>query len=298
MIVSRTPLRISFVGGGSDLPAFYRRYGGAVVSTAIDKYVYVSVNRKFDEGIRVAYSKTEEVGRVEDIEHPVVRHTLRRMAITGGVEIATIADIPSRGTGLGSSSSFAAGLINALAAFQGRHVGREELAKESCHIEIDLCGEPIGRQDQYAAAFGGINLIEFRPDDSVVVTPIILSRDLRELLCRQMLVFYTGVTRSASKILRTQSEELAYSEPMQAALQKMTALAYRLSEDLQKGNLDTFGEILHENWMLKRSLGANVSSNQIDDWYQAARAKGATGGKISRRRFGRLSYVPCARERP
>src|SRR5215469_15131101 len=164
MIISRTPLRASFVGGGSDLPGFYRQHGGAVLSTTIDKYVYVTVNRKFDSGIRVAYSKTEEVESVDRIEHPIVKATMRLLGLAGGVEITTIADIPSRGTGLGSSSAFAVGLLNALAAFQSRHVSSDELGATSCRVEIDLCGEPIGKQDSYAAAFGGLNLIEFRPD--------------------------------------------------------------------------------------------------------------------------------------
>src|SRR5947209_5100446 len=173
MIISRTPLRMSFVGGGSDLPSFYRNFGGAVLSTTIDRYVYVNVNRKFDNGLRIAYSKNEEVDHVDKIEHRLVRATLRHLGISGGVEIATIADVPSHGTGLGSSSSFTVGLINALSAFLGRHVSSDQLGKDGCHMEIDICAEPIGKQDQYAAAFGGFNMIEFHKDDSVLVTPVI-----------------------------------------------------------------------------------------------------------------------------
>ena len=159
MIISRTPLRMSFTGGGSDLPAFYRRFGGAVLSTAIDKYVYVTVNPKFDSGIRIAYSKNEEVASVDQIEHRLVKATLKLLKIDGGIEITTIADIPSRGTGLGSSSSFTVGLLHALNAFRGAYVSAERLGHDACHIEIELCGEPIGKQDQYAAAFGGLNFI-------------------------------------------------------------------------------------------------------------------------------------------
>ena len=179
MIITQTPLRMSFAGGGSDLPAFYRAHGGAVVSTAIDKYVYVTVNRKFDHWIRVSYSKTEEVERVDQLEHKIVRATLGKLKIEGGIEITSIADIPSRGTGLGSSSSFTVGLLHALHAYRHRYVSPKELGTESCEVEIDLCGERIGKQDQYAAAYGGLNLIEFHPDDSVTVEPIICCGDLQ-----------------------------------------------------------------------------------------------------------------------
>ncbi len=280
MIVSRTPLRMSFVGGGSDMPEFYRLHGGAVVSTAIEKYVYVNVNRKFDSGIRVAYSKTEEVEHVDAVEHPIVRHALKRMAIDGGIEITTIADIPSRGTGLGSSSSFTVGLLNALAAFKGSHLSREDLGCESCHIEIDLCGEPIGKQDQYAAAFGGLNLIEFKDDDRVVVSPVILEPEVRATLARRLLVFYTGITRSASAILENQLAGIISNETKRDTLKKMVGLAYTMSDELRAGNLDSFGEILHENWELKKSLANAISTNQIDDWYETARRCGAEGGKI------------------
>ena len=280
MIISRTPLRISFVGGGSDLPAYYRKFGGAVLSTTIDKYVYVNVNKKFDDGVRVGYSKNEEVKSIDEIEHSIVRSTLKHMGIAGGVEIVTIADVPSRGTGLGSSSSFTVGLINALAGYRGHHLSCDSLGRDSCHLEIDVCGQLIGKQDQYAAAYGGLNLIEFRPDESVLVTPVMMSLDLRDLLFRQMIVFYTGINRSASDILNVQSDEIGRDETKQEALHKMVSLVYTMREELQKGRLETFGEILHENWMLKKSLTKSVSSDAIDGWYMAARAAGAIGGKI------------------
>ena len=280
MIVSRTPLRMSFVGGGSDLAGFYRRFGGAVLSAAIDKYIYVSINRKFDNGIRVAYSKNEEVSSVDEIEHPLVRAALDMTGIQGGVEIATIADVPSRGTGLGSSSSFTVGLLNGLAAFNGAHVSQEALGRDSCRIEIDIVGEPIGKQDQYAAAYGGLNLIEFRPDDSVLVSPLLITPHARELLFRRILVFYTGITRSASAILKTQSNEVASDADKQAALQKMVALTYELRDSLQQGRLDALGEALHDNWVLKKSLTSSISSGDIDHWYDVARQAGAVGGKL------------------
>ena len=280
MIISRTPLRMSFVGGGSDLPSFYRRHGGAVLSTAVDKYVYVSVNRKFDGGIRLAYSKVEEVEALDQIEHRLVRAAFEMLELEGGVEITTTADIPSRGTGLGSSSSFTVGLIHAIRAYQGDHTSAEELGQRSCEVELERCGEPIGKQDQYAAAFGGLNLIEFREDDSVNVTPVIMRRDDRERLQKQILVFYTGITRSASSILKQQSEDFAIDVHKQAILKKMVELTYNVRDELSGGNLDIFGEILHENWLLKKSLSRDVSSDQIDGWYRAGTDAGALGGKL------------------
>jgi D-glycero-alpha-D-manno-heptose-7-phosphate kinase len=271
---------MSFVGGGSDLPSFYRSHGGAVLSAAIEKYIYVNVNKKFDNGIRVAYSKTEEVNAVTEIEHKLVRETFHMMGIPGGVEITTIADIPSRGTGLGSSSSFTVGLINALNAYQGRPVSAEELGRESCRVEIELCGEPIGKQDQYAAAYGGLNLIEFNPDDSVLVSPVIMAKEKRDLLERRLVVFYTGVTRSASGILRQQTSAVASDTDKQDALRQMVRLAYELRDELGRGSLDSFGDILHENWRLKKTLSASISSEEIDGWYESAKSAGALGGKL------------------
>jgi D-glycero-alpha-D-manno-heptose-7-phosphate kinase len=280
MIISRTPLRMSFVGGGSDLPDFYRRHGGAVLSTAIDKYVYVNINRKFDRGIRLAYSKVEEVESVDAIEHRLVRAAFGELHVEGGIEITTIADIPSRGTGLGSSSSFTVGLVNAVSAYLGRHVSADDLGRMACEIEIDRCGEPIGKQDQYAAAFGGLNLIEFKADDSVLVSPVILPPNVRETLERRILVFYTGITRSASGILKEQSAAMAGDQAKRGALVRMVELAYVMRDELQAGNLDAFGAILDDNWNLKRTLASGVSTEAIDGWYAKARAAGALGGKI------------------
>jgi D-glycero-alpha-D-manno-heptose-7-phosphate kinase len=280
MIISKTPLRMSFVGGGSDLPVFYRKYGGAVVSTAINKFVYVTVNKKFDDRIRLSYSKTEDAKSAEKIKHPLVREALQMLGIRGGVEITSIADIPAKGTGLGSSSSFTVGLLNALHAFANRYASAEKLAEESCVIEIERCGEPIGKQDQYAAAFGGFNLIQFNPDDSVSVEPIICRRETLRQLQDNSLVFYTGITRSASALLKTQQDAVASQKAKQAALQKMVALAHQLKAELQKNNLEAFGEIIHENWELKRSLTSGVSTSAIDDWYSRARKAGAIGGKL------------------
>lgn len=297
MIISQTPLRMSFVGGGSDLASFYREYGGAVLSTAIDKYVYVSINRKFDGGIRLAYSKTEEVSSLDQIEHELVRAAFDMRGMRGGVEITTTADIPSRGTGLGSSSTFSVGLLNVLSAYQGRHISAEELARGSCEIEIERCGQPIGKQDQYAAAYGGLNLIEFHPDDTVSVSPVIMQRDLRDLLEQRIIVFYTGITRSASKILANQSVETVSDKAKQDALKRMVELTYSLRDELTRGHLDSFGHILDENWSLKKSLTAGISSSAIDSWYDAAIGAGALGGKLLGAGEGGFMMFYAPRER-
>lgn len=280
MIISRTPLRMSFTGGGSDLPCFYRMFGGAVISTAIDKYVYVTVNKKFDNGIRVAYSKNEEVSAVHEIEHRLVRSSMDYLGIEGGIEITTIADIPSKGTGLGSSSSFTVGLLHALNAFEGRYVSSEQLGADSSCIEIERCGEPIGKQDQYAAAFGGFNLIEFNPDDSVVVSPIICQSATLQRIQRNILVFYTGINRSASALLKQQSSEMENQLMKQKTMKRMVELTYILAAELQGNNAEAIGEILHESWILKKSILDGISTSKIDDWYELARSNGAIGGKI------------------
>lgn len=297
MIISQTPLRMSFVGGGSDLPAFYREHGGAVLSTAIDKYVYVSINRKFDGGIRLAYSRTEEVTSLDEIEHELVRAAFSMRGMRGGVEITTTADIPSRGTGLGSSSTFTVGLLNVLSAYQGQHISAEDLARGSCEIEIERCLQPIGKQDQYAAAYGGLNLVEFHPDDRVSVSPVVMRRDLRSLLEQRIIVFYTGITRSASAILANQSAETGSDTTKQATLKRMVELTYMLRDELSNGNIDSFGRILDENWALKKSLTAGISSSEIDDWYDRAMGAGALGGKLLGAGQGgfMIFYAPCER---
>jgi len=280
MIISRTPLRMSLVGGGTDLPVFYRKYGGAVVSTAINQFVYITVNKKFDQRIRVSYSKTEEARSVERIKHPLVRDAMKLLGLKGGVEITSIADIPARGSGLGSSSTFTVGLLHALHAYAERYASAEQLAREACEIEIQRCGEPIGKQDQYAAAFGGFNFIEFNPDDSVSVEPILCKRETLQRLQQNLLVFYTGIVRSASAILKDQQEIVLAEKSKQKMLCRMVELARELKAELQRNNLDAFGEIIHANWELKRSLTDQISTSQIDSWYQTARQRGAIGGKL------------------
>ena len=234
-------MRVSFVGGGSDLPCYYKINHGAVLSTTINKFVYINVNKKFDNGIRVAYSKNEEVEFVKNLQHPLVRETLQMVGISGGVEITSIADIPSKGSGLGSSSSFTVGLINALSAYKGLFSSKDRLAESACEIEINKCREPIGKQDQYAAAFGGFNFMEFNPDGTVVVSPVICSSDTIKRIENSLLLFYTGKTRSASDILRSQSKNILNDEVLMQNVNNMVNLAHDMRSCIQSENINLIG---------------------------------------------------------
>lgn len=279
MIVSKTPLRMSFVGGGSDLSAFYREEVGAVLSTSIEKYIYICVNKKFDGRIRISYTRTEDVEHRLEVEHPLVREALDLVGIEGGIEIASMADIPSRGSGLGSSSTYTVGLLNALYAYLNKFASKEDLARQACEIEIDRCGEPIGKQDQYAAAFGGLNLIRFHPDDSVSVDPVICKPSLLQELEDSTLVFFTGRTRSASAVLANQSAAMQAAD-RRLLMRRMVQLAFEMKAQLESGELDHFGALLDENWRLKAQLTAGISDPQIDTWYEKGMASGAQGGKL------------------
>lgn len=280
MIISRTPLRISFVGGGSDIASFYKTHIGAVVATAINKYVYIAVNNQFDGRIIINYSKTEIVRRVSDIENNLVREALKLTGVKGGIHITSIADIPSEGTGMGSSSSYAVGLLNALYAFQGKHVNAERLAREACKIEVDILRKPIGKQDQYIAAYGGFQYIKFNSNGSVSVDPIICKEQTKRKLEDKLLLFYTGITRFADPILTEQTNNMASQKDKRAIMREMVLLAQKMQNALNKNNLDVFGEMLHENWILKKQMAEGVSSPQIDKWYETALKNGALGGKL------------------
>lgn len=279
MILSKTPLRMSWVGGGSDISSYYKEELGAVLSTSIDKYIYVALNPKFDGRIRLSYSKTEEVDFVNQIEHPIFRETLFHTGIDGGVEIASMADIPSKGTGLGSSSSFTVGLLNVLYAYKNQYCSKENLANEACQIEILKCLQPIGKQDQYAASFGGINLIKFNSDETVSVEPVICSPNYKKKIEDFTLVFYTGRTRSASALLAQQSKDLLLAD-RKPLMRRMVELAFELKDEMQSNSISNFGEILHENWMLKSQLTKGISDPQIDKWYNEGIKNGAYGGKL------------------
>ncbi len=280
MIITRTPLRISFAGGGSDLPAFYEKERGAVVSTAIDKYIYLTVNPKFDHKIRASYSITEIVDRVEELSHELIRESLYLLNIRQGIEITSISDIPSEGTGLGSSSSYTVGLLNALYAYSGHMAGAERLAREACYIEIERCGKTIGKQDQYIAAYGGLQYIRFNPDGSVFTDPVLCAPATYQKLQNGLLLFYTNLTRRADDILVEQSRIIQADEAKQASTRQLVSLADQLCEALGRNEADAIGEILHAGWMEKRKLAANISNTKIDEWYERARTAGAIGGKL------------------
>jgi D-glycero-alpha-D-manno-heptose-7-phosphate kinase len=280
MIISRTPLRISFAGGGSDLPAFYRQSPGSVVSTTIDKFIYITVNPKFDHQIRASYSRTEMVDNVDDLQHELIREALKMVRIYRSIEITSISDIPSRGTGLGSSSTYTVGLLNALYAHRNYFAGAERLASEACHIEIDRCGKPIGKQDQYIAAYGGLQFIRFNPDESVYVDPVVCAPETKRKLQDGLLMLYTGLVRSSDNILEEQSHNTRSDEKKRASLNRMVSIAAQMRSALLENDLNGFGELLHEGWMEKRSLASGISKPCINEWYCRARMHGAIGGKI------------------
>jgi len=279
MIISKTPLRMSFVGGGSDLPVYYRQREGAVLSTAIDKYMYVTVNQKFDGDIRLSYSATEDVNHVDQLKHPIVRNALKLLDIVGGIEIASMADIPSKGSGLGSSSSYTVALLHALYAYKNCYISKGELGQLASHVEIELCGEPIGKQDQYAAAFGGLNLMRFHADGTVSVDPIICRPETVKKMEESILVFYTGRTRSASTLLSEQSKNMESIEKRKI-MDEMVKLAYEMKYILESDDLESIGELLDKNWKLKCQMANGVTDTQIDDWYQQGIMAGAKGGKL------------------
>jgi D-glycero-alpha-D-manno-heptose-7-phosphate kinase len=279
MIISKSPLRMSYVGGGSDLPSYYRECGGAVISTAINHYVYVMVKDRFEDGVRVSYSKTENVKNRNEIEHPLVRNVLLMLDINKSVEIVSAADIPSSGTGLGSSSSFSVGLVHALSEFKGEKLSPGEIAASACELEIELCGSPIGKQDQYASAFGGLKVYKFNSDDSVSIQHVNAEEATIKKLNSQTLVFYIGGDRSANEILKLQSEELK-NKDKRKEMAKMVSLVEDLRDELESQSVKNFGPILHENWKIKREMAAELTTPYIDDLYDQALNCGATGGKL------------------
>jgi D-glycero-alpha-D-manno-heptose-7-phosphate kinase len=297
MIISKTPLRISFVGGGTDLPEFANQHGGAVVSTSIDKWIHVVVAPRFEGDVRVSYSRTEIVESSRDVEHELVRESLRATGLPRGLDIATLADVPTRGTGLGSSSAVTVGLLNALYAYQGVFRSAAQLAEEASEIEIEVLGKPIGRQDQYATAMGGLNLIEFLPRGAGTrVEPVVCTQAALREIHRSQMLFYTGRQRAASSVLTSQKSAILDGSAVEA-LCAMRDLAYELRERLGAGDANAFGELLHENWELKRSLTQGVSDPEIDGWYETALAAGATGGKLLGAGGGGFLLLVAAPER-
>jgi D-glycero-alpha-D-manno-heptose-7-phosphate kinase len=294
MIITQTPLRIGLLGGGTDLPDYYREHGGRVLNCAIDKYIYVIVKQRFDDDIYLNYSKKEIVSSVGDLEHELVREAMHMTGVTKGVEITTLADIPSAGSGLGSSSAVTVGLLHALFAYQGRQVSAEELAERACTIEIDRCGKPIGKQDQYIAAFGGIRDIRLGPGEAVVAEELGLSSAERRALQQNILLFYTGITRRADSILAEQNTNIKATRP---ELDRLRELAGYAADRLLHGDVDAVGSALREGWEAKRKLASGVSNSHIDRMVTRALDAGASGVKLTGAGGGGFLLVICPMER-
>jgi D-glycero-alpha-D-manno-heptose-7-phosphate kinase len=280
LIITRSPLRISLGGGGTDLPSYYREHGGFVVAGAIDKYVYITVHTPFANQIIAKYSKIEVVDTASELNHPIIREALRLVGVDSPIEIASMSDIPA-GSGLGSSGSFTTALLAALHATKRSAVTPSDLAEQACHLEIDILGEPIGRQDQYIAAFGGITAFDFCPGDKVKVRPVHIPPSALADLEDNLILFFTGYTRSASAILKDQDDRSKKCDrEMLENLHFVKQLGYESFAALESGDLRQFAELMHVHWERKRVRSQNMSNSTIDDYYQLARANGALGGKL------------------
>jgi len=280
MIITRTPFRISFVGGGSDIEEFYSQWPGAVLSTTINKFMYISSHRFWDEEIIVAkYSRTEMVKDIETLQHPIIREVLKQFNVSGALEISSNADVGA-GTGLGSSSSFTVGMLHNLYSVFGRFVTKQQLAEEACDIEINRLGGPIGKQDQYAAAFGGLNVYRFESSGAVTVEPLHLKKEIYKALQSRLMMFYLGTQRSASTILAEQQKNMRLKKSNLEIIREMVGLVWELRDVLYKGRLEEFGSILHKNWLCKQNLASMISTDSINDLYATALRNGATGGKL------------------
>ncbi len=290
MIIVQSPLRISFFGGGTDFPDFFMNEGGCVLSSTIDKCIFVTIKQRFDSKLRIGYTETEMVDKVDQIKHELIREALRLTGIQLGVEITTMGDIPSAGSGLGSSSAVTVGSLHAMYAYLGEMVTAEQLAKEACKIELDILKKPIGIQDQYAIAYGGLRFFEFCPDGTVLNRKIRLGDDLCRKLDESFLLFYTGINRQSDSILGEQKANIGDSLPV---LREIKALAHEAREQLERGNLDSFGEMLDYSWGLKKRLASKISNGPIDEMYAAARKAGALGGKITGAGGGGFLLLYC-----
>ncbi|MCS6825267.1 MAG: GHMP kinase [Caldilinea sp.] len=294
MIISQTPLRISFFGGGTDFPDFYAQEPGMVLSSAIDKYIFVIIKERFDDKIRVGYTRTELVDSIDELEHELVRESLRRTGITQGVEINTMGDIPSEGSGLGSSSTVTVGLLHAMYMYLGTPKDHAALAREACEIEIDVLKKPIGVQDQYIAAFGGQRVLQFCPDGEVQVQQIAMQPNVARRLNQNLMLFYTNMTRKAESVLTEQRNNIEERRPVLREMKRMVLLG---KAALEEGALDDFGLLLHEAWQLKKQLASKVSNSAIDEIYETAIRAGALGGKITGAGGGGFLLLYCPREK-
>jgi D-glycero-alpha-D-manno-heptose-7-phosphate kinase len=293
MIIVQTPFRISLFGGGTDFPDYFCAEGGCVLSTAINKYIYVIIKERYDEKMRISYTRTEIVDRIDEIAHELIRESLRKTGIKNGVEIITMGDIPA-GSGLGSSSAVTVGSLNAMYCYTDECISSEQLARQACEIEIDILGKPIGIQDQYICALGGFRLMEFGRDGNVTSTPIHLDRSMQRKLNENLLLFFTGTTRQANDILGEQRNNIHSKLPL---LRKMKEMAYIAKDELMRGNVDILGPLLHESWQMKKQLASQISNNEIETCYQAAMDAGATGGKITGAGGGGFLLMYCPHEK-
>ncbi|MBZ5695593.1 MAG: galactokinase [Acidobacteriia bacterium] len=294
MIITRTPFRLTLGGGGTDLPSFYREHGGFILAVGIDKYMYLAVNTPIvDDKIRVRYSQSELVDNVDQVDHTLAREALRHFDITTGIEIVSIADIPA-GTGLGSSSCYMVGLLNALHALMQSQATPWQLAEEACHIELDVLGKPIGKQDQYMAAFGGLTMLEISTDGVVRAMPLALSVDLVEALENNLLLFFTGETRNAAAILQQQDQGTRQRDAVVvSSLREIKDIGVEIRDSIVQGDLRRFGELLDVHWQSKKRLSSGVTNPQIDAWYELAKHHGAVGGKISGAGGGGFLMLYC-----
>ncbi len=281
MIITRSPLRISLGGGGTDLPSYYREHGGFIIAGAIDKYVYINIHSRFSEGFLLKYSQMEEVSSIGEIRHPIIRESLRTVGIQArNLEITSMADIPS-GTGLGSSGSFTTALLKGLHTYRKNLIHPSQLAEQACHVEMDLLGEPIGKQDQYIAAYGGVTCFEFAADGSVTSTPLGISEETLFNLEDNLLLFFTGYSRSAASILKEQDDKSRQSDGgMTKNLHLIKEIAFSSKQALEKGDLEEFGRLMNAHWEHKKRRSSGMSNGNIDKWYDCAMASGALGGKL------------------
>jgi D-glycero-alpha-D-manno-heptose-7-phosphate kinase len=293
MIIVQTPLRLSLFGGGTDFPSFYREEGGCVLSTAINKYVFVTIRKRFDKKLRVGYTKTEIVDRVDDLQHELIREAFRKTGIESSAEVTTMGDIPA-GAGLGSSGTVTVGSLHAMYSYLNQLVTAEDLARQACEIELDTLGKPIGVQDQYIAAFGGLRFIEFNENGAIDCQEVKISPTLKRRLNSNLIMFFTGITRKAELILAEQERNI---HDRLSTLRKMKNIALHAHHELLAGNIDAFGQLLHESWQYKKQLARGISNGEIDDWYAAARKVGAIGGKISGAGGGGFLLLYCPWER-
>ncbi|MEW6670533.1 MAG: GHMP kinase [Thermodesulfobacteriota bacterium] len=296
MIIVRTPLRISFVGGGSDLKNFYGAADGKVICTAIDKFVYAIVKERFDDMIYINYSKKETVRHVGEIRHDLVREAMKMTGVENGIEITTLADIPSSGSGLGSSSSITVALLHALYAYRNKLVTAEQLAADACRIEIDILGKPIGRQDQYAAAYGGINKFTFCAGDITKREPVQMAGQVVRKFSSSLLLYYTGITRSANDILDKQKTNLLAPDTFQT-MQQMVALVDPFTDAMRKGDILTCAELMDKNWQMKQQLASGISNDRIGEMYHTAKKAGALAGKIAGAGGGGFLLLVVPREK-